>query len=129
MKTILFDAICRVGIFLICARTVVHFRPKGAYEKYLKLLVSAMVLIQLLFPMSSFFTEDGGFRVKSGIEFFTKEFEKDMEEIRLDLADTDSLLRNMTLRQVREQTKQQEMGKQEGIKDWETIEPVEIQVP
>ena len=90
MKTILFDAICRVGIFLICARTVVHFRPKGAYEKYLKLLVSAMVLIQLLFPMSSFFTEDGGFRVKSGIEFFTKEFEKDMEEIRSDLADTDS---------------------------------------
>ena len=129
MKTILFDAICRVGIFLICARTVVHFRPKGAYEKYLKLLVSAMVLIQLLFPMSSFFTEDGGFRVKSGIEFFTKEFEKDMEEIRSDLADTDSLLRNMTLRQVRAQTKQQEMGKQEGIKDWETIEPVEIQVP
>ena len=129
MKTILFDAICRVGIFLICARTVVHFRPKGAYEKYLKLLVSAMVLIQLLFPMSSFFTEDDGFRVKSGIEFFTKEFEKDMEEIRSDLAGTDSLLRNMTLRQVREQTKQQEMGKQEGIKDWETIEPVEIQVP
>ena len=51
MQNLLFQAICRVGIFMICAQAIVHFRPKEAYEKYLKLLVSAMVLVQLFLPL------------------------------------------------------------------------------
>ena len=39
MRNPLFQAICRVGMFMICAQAIVHFRPNEAYEKYLKLLV------------------------------------------------------------------------------------------
>ena len=51
--------VCRMGVFLICAQAVVHFRPKAVYEKYLKMLVSAMVLIQLLSGISGQFTKAG----------------------------------------------------------------------
>ncbi len=46
MQNSLFQAICRVGIFMICAQAIVHFRPQEAYEKYLKLLISVMVLVR-----------------------------------------------------------------------------------
>ena len=59
MGNTLFQAICRMGIFMICAQAVVHFRPKESYEKYLKLLVSVIVLIQVFLPIGSFLLGDG----------------------------------------------------------------------
>ena len=49
----LYRLIGQVGIFLICAQTMVHFRPRESYEKYLKLLLSVMLLIQMLQPVLS----------------------------------------------------------------------------
>ncbi len=51
MENALIKGICQIGIFMICAQTFVHFCPKGAYEKYLKMLVSIMVLIQIISPI------------------------------------------------------------------------------
>ena len=45
------ESIKSMGIFLICAQTLLHFKPKGEYEKYIKLLVSIMLLVQLLEPI------------------------------------------------------------------------------
>ncbi|MBE5869273.1 MAG: hypothetical protein E7293_10045 [Lachnospiraceae bacterium] len=50
-----FAVIRRVGIFIICAQTITHFRPKASYEKYLRLLVSTMVMVQLLIPILGIF--------------------------------------------------------------------------
>lgn len=47
----LYHVIGQVGIFLICAQTLIHFRPRESYEKYLKLLLSVMLLIQLFQPL------------------------------------------------------------------------------
>lgn len=58
----LYHVIGQVGIFLICAQTLLHFRPKESYEKYLKLLLSVMLLIQLLQPL---LTVLGGDRIES----------------------------------------------------------------
>lgn len=40
----------RVAVFIICAQTLLHFRAKESYEKYIKLLISMMVLLLLLKP-------------------------------------------------------------------------------
>ncbi len=45
------EKIVVMGIFIICAQAVIHFSPSNAYAKYLKLLLSMMVLIQLLQPI------------------------------------------------------------------------------
>ena len=47
MKAFL-QTITQIGSFMICAQLMIHFRPDGSYEKYLKFLVSMMVLAQLL---------------------------------------------------------------------------------
>lgn len=44
-----------IGIFLICAQMLIHFRPGGAYVKYLRFLVSIMILVQLLEPFGNLF--------------------------------------------------------------------------
>lgn len=53
MGNVFVKGICQIGVFMICAQTFVHFCPKGAYEKYFKMLVSIMVLVQILSPLSA----------------------------------------------------------------------------
>lgn len=45
------EKICAMGIFIICAQAVIHFSPSKSYAKYLKLLLSMMVLVQLMQPI------------------------------------------------------------------------------
>ena len=71
----LYHVIGQVGIFLICAQTLIHFRPRESYEKYLKLLLSVMLLIQLLQPL---LTVLGGNKI-AGTDVQAAEF---AEEIR-----------------------------------------------
>lgn len=47
----MFDIIRRVGIFMICAQMIVHLKPNESYAKYLKLLMSIMVMVQIIFPV------------------------------------------------------------------------------
>lgn len=39
-----------IAVFIICAQTLLHFRAKESYEKYIKLLISMIVLLLLLKP-------------------------------------------------------------------------------
>lgn len=41
------EGICKLGIFLVFAQTILHLRPKSSYERYLKLLLGGMVLLQV----------------------------------------------------------------------------------
>ena len=40
-----------IGVFLICAQSLIYFRGGGSYGKYLRLLVSIMLLVQLMEPL------------------------------------------------------------------------------
>lgn len=54
----MFETIRRVGIFMICAQMIVHLKPNESYEKYLKLLMSVMVMVQIIFPIMQFLGSD-----------------------------------------------------------------------
>ena len=71
----LYRVVGQAGIFLICAQTIVHFRPKEAYEKYLKLLLSVMLLTQLLQPVLSVFGGGADQNVQAQVEEFTEELQ------------------------------------------------------
>ncbi|MCI9338047.1 MAG: DUF1682 domain-containing protein [Lachnospiraceae bacterium] len=117
MGNSLFQSICRIGIFMICAQAVVHFRPKEAYEKYLKLLVSVMVLIQVFLPIGSFLLGDGRRDAVNALEQFGQELEQGMQEGAEDAADADEILEKMTLEEVlrrMEEEKERDRGEQGG---------------
>ena len=107
MGNALFRAVCRTGIFMICAQAVVHFRPHESYEKYLKLLVSVMVLIQLFLPIGSLFSGTKGLSAATQLENFRKSLEQGMEEARQSAEQTDALLEKMTLEEVRRRMEEQ----------------------
>lgn len=71
----LYRWIGQAGIFLICAQTVVHFRPKESYDKYLKLLLSVMLLLQLLQPVLTALGGDGDWNAEEQVAGFTEELQ------------------------------------------------------
>ena len=131
----LFQTICRIGIFMICAQAIVHFRPEESYEKYLKLLVSAMVLIQLFLPIGRllFHGDSEELAVKS--EAFLKGLEEEISAAEREAYETDALLRQMTLEEVRRRIEEAQAadplvpgaGEGEGVSDPANIERVEVE--
>ena len=71
----LYRVIGQAGIFLICAQTVVHFRPKESYDKYLKLLLSVMLLLQLLQPVLTMFGGGDGWNAEEQVTGFMQELQ------------------------------------------------------
>ena len=63
------------GDFSICAQTVVHFRPKESYDKYLKLLLSVMLLLQLLQPVLNVLGGGDGWNAQEQVAGFTQELQ------------------------------------------------------
>lgn len=130
-----FQAICRVGIFMICAQAILHFRAKETYEKYLKLLVSTMILIQLLLPIGNLLAGKGGLQAESVLEEFREELEREMRAAEENAAAADAILEQMTLEEIRnyvEQPAEEAEQGQEGRGDQievEEIKPISIGDP
>jgi len=76
----LLNSIRQMGIFMICAQALIYFKPKGSYEKYLKLLVSAMILVQLLSPVAALLSGKEGQSLEERIGFYGNSFEQGMGE-------------------------------------------------
>lgn len=83
MHSYLMESICKTGIFIICAQVLLHFRPKASYEKYLKMLVSAMILIQLFIPVSELFNQGDGQTLEERMAWFEAELALRMDEAAL----------------------------------------------
>lgn len=47
----LVENIQKIGIFMIVAQAVLHFAPGAKYEKYIKLIVGILILLQFLNPL------------------------------------------------------------------------------
>ena len=69
-------AICETGVFIICAQALIHCRPNGSYEKYLKMLVSAMILMQLVLPLNRFLTGNSAETLEERIRWFQEQLQE-----------------------------------------------------
>ena len=74
------ETISKTGIFIICAQVLIHFRPKAAYDKYLKMLVSAIILIQLFIPVSELFAGVGEPSLAERVAWFEAELANCMDD-------------------------------------------------
>ena len=125
MYSYLMKTVCRTGIFIICAQVLVHFRPNAAYEKYMKMLVSAMILMQLFLPVSSFFTKEGEQSMAERVEWFEKQLEISMTQAVENYADSEKLLEQMTLEEV--QSRLEEAGTQGEQEQEQAVPAIEIE--
>lgn len=101
MNSYLTQCICRTGIFVICAQVLVHFRPNASYEKYMKMLVSAIILLQLFLPVSNLFAGEEQQSLSERVARFEEQLNAGMEEALQLYSEEERLLESMTLEEVR----------------------------
>lgn len=87
---------------MICAQAVVHFKPKEAYGKYLRLLLGMMVLVQLFAMVYGVFEGEGGVSLTENIRKFQGEMEESMGEAAAGSALAGLQLEDMSLKMLQE---------------------------
>lgn len=114
MQSEFFKAICQMGIFMICAQSIVHFRPNASYEKYLKLLVGVLLLIQIFLPVSRLLFGGGSEAFLMRVQEFEIDLQKSMDEALEQADQSQRLLEQMTLEEVRESVEEQQANEQQA---------------
>ena len=122
MVSDLFRSICQVGVFMICAQAIVHFRPKGSYEKYLKVLVSVMILIQIFLPISRLFSKDIQTDVTAMVREFEQKLNQSMTGVEQSVASSEKYAGKIVERQL------DEMQKEQLQEDERKVEKIQIKV-
>lgn len=97
----LLQTIKQVGIFVICAQMILHFKPSESYGKYMRLLVSIMVLVQLLVPLMSIFLKSDVGSFSDRISYYEEMLSDNMKDISATCADAEKMLNNMTMEEIK----------------------------
>lgn len=100
MQKLFFDGICQIGIFMICTQAMMHFSPNGSYKKYIKMLVSVMILVQVFRPISGLLSSGSQFSFEDRVAWFEEQVEVNMEQVSITTVLTDEILNKMTLEEV-----------------------------
>ncbi len=135
----LLQIIRQVGIFMICAQMILHFKPSESYGKYIKLLISIMVLVQLFLPAMEILGSRGNGNFEGKIGFYTDILNESMEEVNITSVTAEKMLEEMTMEEIKtrinnqnaveDEEKQPEAGEEEeGTKGEENIQIDRIEV-
>lgn len=109
----LLSKIGQIAIFMICAKTLLHFRAKESYEKYLKLLVSLMLLVLLIEPLMEVLGKGKEGEFLQRIRLYNYQLQDILENEQLNNEEISEILSHMT------------MGVSEQV---EAVENVEVEV-
>lgn len=121
------DLIGQIGVFMICAQAVVHFRPKEAYGKYLRLLLSVMVLIQIISPIYGLLAGRTGESLDENVRSFQQEMEDAMGNAAKSSVISQQQLEETGLEMLREIGEQTGIGESGELVESEVAE-VEIEI-
>lgn len=97
----LFQIIKQVGIFMICAQMILHFKPAQSYGKYIRLLMSMMVLAQLAVPIMGIFGRKGESSFQNRLYFYDAELEQQMEKISVTCDTAEKMLESLTMEEIK----------------------------
>lgn len=109
MQAILTRALCQMSIFMICTQTLVHFRPNDSYDKYLKLLVSVMLLVQIFQPFCQIFSLGAGEDLTDRVRFYQEALEKQMEQA-LEHTSMELTLEELSRQELERRLQEQQAG-------------------
>lgn len=71
------DLLKKVTVFMLAGQIIVQFLPSGGYEKYVKMMISIMVLSQIALPILSL----GKFDARQTFQKALQQYEEEMERI------------------------------------------------
>lgn len=132
-----FGIIKQVGIFMICAQMLLHFKASENYGKYIRLLMSMMVLIQLAVPLSGLLRGRTGENLAQGLTRYETLLTEQRGEINASCIQAEQLLEELTLKEIKtrinnQKTEESEQGEDTSEETADaktapvTIEPIAI---
>lgn len=135
MQNELNAGIAQIATFMICAQTIAHFRPKESYAKYLRMLLSLMILVQIFQPFCSLFFGVSSRELTMAVEEFQEKLDESMKKAAGQSVLSEEKLESMSLAEVRERvTAQEDLAERENAEEKENeedvhnIEKIEIDV-
>lgn len=105
----LLQIIKRVGIFMVCAQMLLHFKPSESYGKYIRLLMSMMVLAQLISPIMAFFGRGSETSFEARVFQYNEILSQGMEDADRAGLEAQALLEKMTLEEIKARINSQEV--------------------
>lgn len=117
--------VCQIAVFIICAQVITHFRPKESYAKYLRMLLSVMILVQIFQPFCKLFFGITGQELYAGVEEFQRELDANMKAAAGQSALIGEKLESMSLRELQENREEQTAEEDTPAS---SVEPVQIKV-
>ena len=78
------DFMKRIGIFIVCAQSFLHFTAGKSYEKYVKLLIGIMILAQFIVPVRAILLDGESGEIWDEIEQFSRELQSATESMDID---------------------------------------------
>ncbi len=102
---------------MICAQMLLHFKPAESYGKYIKLLMSIMVLVQIFVPVMEIFGKSGHEAFQGKVLFYDEIMEQSMDEINITSVTAEALLEKMTLEEVKTRINNQEILEEQELQD------------
>lgn len=91
----------RVGIFIVCAQMLLHFKPSESYGKYIRLLMSVMVLAELISPVMAILGRGSEISFEARVLEFDEILRQGMEEADRTGAEAQAMLETMTLEEIK----------------------------
>ena len=92
MFSVFIEAVKRISVFMIISQTFLHLGIGVKYEKYVKFVISFMVVAQLIFSFSAYFSQkehifSSVLKTKYDIQWedYMQEIEKNFENKQLEL--------------------------------------------
>lgn len=98
----LFLLIRQIGIFMICAQMLLHFKASESYGKYIRLLMSMMVLIQLAAPLAGLLRQKSGEEWSLSLTRYEELVSERMTEINQTCQEAEAMLEAWTLDELKE---------------------------
>lgn len=111
--------IAQIATFMICAQAIAHFRPRESYGKYLRMLISVMILVQIFQPFCSLFFGVSSQEMTMAVAEFQEKLEESMAEAVKASALVEEKQESMSLSEVQERLAVQEDMAQEGVGEQE----------
>lgn len=121
---------------MICAQMILHFKPSESYGKYIRLLMSMMVLAQLVVPALSIFGKNGEDIFQGKIAFYDNALKEQMDEISITCVTAEKMLETLTMEEIKtrlnnakQEETQEEEREETGQEDASETAPGQVTQP
>lgn len=102
-----------IGIFIICAQSLIHFVAGKKYEKYMKVLIGMMILAQFVAPVRDILSDGSAQMMWTEIERFQTQMEEAMGEAESMAGEMDFAAGEEQLKSLAEEQMKEEEGTEE----------------